>query len=263
MRPLAFFCSLLLAACVLLAPGVTAAAQERPLLVFAAASMKNALDDVNEAYAKASGVKVRTSYAASSALVKQIEQGAAADVFVSADRDWMDYAAQKSLIRNDTRHDLLGNRLVLIAPKNTDIGPQQIGPGFGLAALARDRRIAAADVQAVPAGKYAKAALEELGIWDFVAPKLAMADNVRAALALVARGEAALGMVYATDAKAEPQVRVVGVFPADSHPEIIYPVAATVTARPEARHYLDFLRSAAARAVFERHGFVFLNRPTS
>ncbi len=263
MRPLAFLCSLLLAVCTLLAPGVTAVAQERPLLVFATASMKNALDDVNEAYAKAYGVKVTTSYAASSALVKQIEQGAAADVFISADRDWMDYGAQKSLIRNGTRHDLLSNRLVLIAPKDTDIGPQHIGHGFGLAALVRDRRIATADVPAVPAGKYARAALEKLGIWESVAPKLAMTENVRVALALVARGEAALGIVYETDAKAEPQVRVVGTFPADSHPEIIYPVAATVTARPEAQRYLDFLRSAAARAVFERHGFVFLNRPTS
>ncbi len=245
------------------AGSLPASAQEKTLTVFAAASMKNALDDVDAAYTRKSGVKLAVSYAASSALMKQIEQGAPADVFVSADLDWMDYGSQKKVVRDDTRVNLLGNRIVLIAPKDSKLADVTIGPGFDLARLVGAGRITTGDVKAVPVGKYAKAALEKLGAWAAVEPKMAMAENVRAALALVARGEAALGIVYETDAKVEPGVKIVGVFPDDSHPPIIYPVAATMTAKPEANAYLAFLRSQAAKTIFEKYGFTFLGRPTS
>ena len=238
-------------------------AQDRTMMVFAAASMKNALDDVNAAYTKSTGVKVVASYAASSALMKQIEQGAPADIFASADPDWMDYGSQKKLINDGTRVNLLGNRLVLIAPKDSKLDNVSIGPGVDIAALAGDGRIVTADIRAVPVGKYAKAALEKLGAWENAAPRFAMAENVRVALRLVARGEAPLGVVYATDAKVEPGVKIVGIFPADSHPPIVYPVAATVTAKPETPGYLAYLRSGVAKAIFEKYGFAFLVRPTS
>ena len=240
-----------------------AAAQEKTITVFAAASMKNALDDVDAAYTKKSGVKVVASYDASSALMKQIEGGAPADVFVSADLNWMDYGSQKKLINDATRVNLLGNKLVLIAPKDSKIDNVTIGPGFDLAKLAGDGRIATGDVKAVPVGLYAKAALEKLGVWAAVEPKMAMTANVRAALVLVARGEAPLGIVYSTDAKVEPGVKIVGVFPDDTHPPIIYPVAATVNAKPDAIPYLAFLRSQAAKTIFESYGFTVLAKPTS
>ena len=239
-----------------------AMAQSPPLTVFAAASMKNALDDVDAAFTKQTGVKVVASYAASSALMKQIEQGAPADVFISADVNWMDYGAKRDLINTATRVDLLGNALVLIAPKESKVDTVAIGPGFDLAALAGDGRIATGDVRAVPVGIYAKAALEKLGIWKAVEPKMAMAENVRAALVLVARAEAPLGIVYATDAKVEPRVKVVGVFPEDSHPPIVYPAAATAHAKAEATSYLAFLRSAAVKPIFESYGFTYLIKTT-
>jgi molybdate transport system substrate-binding protein len=240
-----------------------ALAQDKSLTVFAAASMKNALDDIGAAYTAKSGVRIVASYAASSALAKQIEQGAPADIFASADVDWMDYAAGKKTIDEPSRVNLLGNSLVLIAPKDSKLDTVAIGPNFDLAKLAGDGRIASGDVKAVPSGKYAKAALEKLGAWQAAEPKFAMAESVRAALALVARGEAPLGIVYATDAKVEPGVKIVGTFPADSHPAIIYPVAATATARSEAAGYLAFLRSAAAKTIFEKYGFAFLVSPTT
>jgi len=244
---------------ILAAPAVA----QDSLTVFAAASLKNALDDVDAEFAKAAGVKVTASYAASSALAKQIEQGAPADVFASADVDWMDYAQGKKLIKNDTRVNLLGNRLVLIAPKSSPLGDVAIAPGFDLAALAGDGRIVTGDVRAVPVGRYAKAALEKLGVWTAAAPKMAMSENVRAALALVARGEAPLGIVYETDSKVEAGVKIVGTFPTDSHPAIVYPFAATAAGKAQAERYLAFLRSAAAKAVFERYGFTVLAKPTS
>ena len=240
-----------------------AAAQDKTLTVFAAASMKNALDDIDAAYTARTGVKISASYAASSALAKQIEQGAPADVFVSADTDWMDYAIKQKTINEPTRVNLLGNSLVLIAPKDSKIDNVSIGPGFDLAKLVGDGRIATADVKSVPVGKYAKAALEKLGAWQAAEPKFAMTENVRAALALVARGEAVLGIVYSTDAKVEPGVRIVGTFPANSHPAIIYPIAATTTAKPETADYLAFVRSSAAKAIFEKYGFKFLVSPTT
>jgi molybdate transport system substrate-binding protein len=240
-----------------------ALAQDKSLTVFAAASMKNALDDVDAVYTAKSGVKVAASYAASSTLAKQIEQGAPADVFVSADTDWMDYAISKKNINEPTRVNLLGNSIVLIAPKDSKIDNVTIKQGFDLATLAGDGKIATGDVKSVPVGKYAQAALEKLGAWQAAAPKFAMAESVRAALALVARGEAVLGIVYSTDAKVEPGVKIVGTFPADSHPPIIYPVAATATAKPDATDYLAFLKTSAAKTIFEKYGFKFLVSPTT
>ena len=238
-------------------------AQERSITVFIAASMKNAIDDINAAFTRQTGIKVVPSYAASSALMRQIEQGAPADVFASADLEWMDYGSQKKVIQDGTRVNLLGNKLVLIAPAASALGNVTIAQGFDLAGLAGSGRIVTGDVRAVPVGRYAKAALESLGAWAKAEPKMAMTENVRAALALVARGEAPLGIVYETDAKVEPKVKIVGYFPESSHPPITYPVALTINARPEAAQYLAFLRSGAAKTVFETFGFTFLVRPTS
>ena len=240
-----------------------AGAVDRTITVFAAASMKNALDEVDAAYTAKTGVKITASYAASSVLAKQIEQGAPADVFVSADTDWMDYAVSRKTIDEPSRVNLLGNSIVLIAPKDSGIDNVTIAQGFDLAKLAGDGKIATGDVKSVPVGKYAKAALDKLGAWQAAEPKFAMAESVRAALTLVARGEANLGIVYSTDAKVEPGVKIVGTFPADSHPAIIYPVAATTTAKRETSDYLAFLRTSAAKAILEKYGFRFLISPTT
>jgi molybdate transport system substrate-binding protein len=257
----AFSCALLLAA---LAAGPTCVPAQESVTVFAAASLKNALDDVDATFSRTTGVKVTASYEASSALVRQIEQGAPADVLISADLRWMDYAQEHALIRPDTRFNLLGNRLVLIAAEDSRLADVAIGPGFDLAGLAGRGRIAVADVEAVPAGRYAKAALQKLGAWTAAEPKLAQAANVRAALAFVARGETQVGIVYETDAKIEPKVKVVGVFPDGSYPPAIYPAAATAGGkRDPAARYLVFLRTEAARAIFERYGFSVLVKPLS
>ena len=228
---------------------------EKGPTVFAAASLKNALDGVAADWEKASGKKPVISYAATSALAKQIEQGAEADVFVSADQAWMDYLGERDLIDPGSRFNLVSNQLVLIAPKDSEL-TATIGPGFPLADLLGDRRLAIAGVDAVPAGKYGKAALQSLGVWDQVAGRLAQAENVRAALRLVSRGEAPLGIVYASDAKADPNVKTLGRFPENSHPPIVYP-AATLTAStsPETRAFLDYLRTPQATARFQEHGF--------
>jgi molybdate transport system substrate-binding protein len=248
----------------LLLAGARPLAAQESLTVFAAASMKNALDDTNAAFTKATGTTVVASYAASSALARQIENGAPADVFISADLQWMDYAATHNLIRPDTRVNLLGNRLVLIAAKDSALAGVEIAKGFDIAKLAGDGRIAVADVKAVPAGLYAKAALEQLGAWAAAEPKLAMAENVRATLAFVARGEAPVGIVYETDAKIEPNVRIVGVFPESSHPPITYPAAvAAASSNAAVASYLNFLRGSAAKAIFERYGFSHLIKPVS
>lgn len=239
------------------------AAEDKTITVFAAASMKNALDEVDAAYTAKTGVKIIASYAASSVLARQIEQGAPADVFVSADTDWMDYATSKKTINEPTRVNLLGNSIVLIAPKDSEINNVTIAQGFDLAKLAGDGRIATGDVKSVPVGKYAKAALEKLGAWTAAEPKFAMAESVRAALTLVARGEANLGIVYSTDAKVEPGVKIVGTFPESSHPAIIYPVAATTNAKPGTNDYLAFLRTSAAKTILEKYGFKFLISPTT
>jgi molybdate transport system substrate-binding protein len=242
---------------------IAAHSQDKTITVFAAASMTNALNDVDAAFTEQTGVKVVTSYDASSALMKQIEGGAAADAFVSADLKWMKYGKEKKVINERTCINLLSNILVLIAHKDSKIDHVDIEPGFDLAKLAGDGRIATGDVKEVPIGRYAKAALEKLGVWPSVESKMAMTVNVRAALAYAARGEALLSIVYATDAKIEPNVKVVGVFPDNSHDPIVYPVAATVNAKPETMQYLAFLRSAAAKSIFEGYGFSVLAKPTS
>lgn len=246
------------------APLSQAAAQGRDVVVFAAASLKNALDEINAAWTRESGGKKATiSYAASPALAKQIEQGAPADLFASADLDWMDYVQGKGLIRPHTRVNLLGNRIVLIAAKDAKV-TVALAPGLTLSGVLGGGRLAMANVNAVPAGKYGKAALEKLGAWEGVKDKIAQAENVRAALLFVSRGEAPLGIVYQTDAASDPNVKIVGTFPEDTHPPIIYPVAVTkASANPDAEAFLDFLRSGVARAAFERQGFTVLNRPAS
>jgi molybdate transport system substrate-binding protein len=237
---------------------VGVAAQGRDVLVFAAASLKNALDDANAEYLKQTGRKVVVSYGASPTLAKQIEAAAPADVFISADLDWMNYVAERRLIKPDTRVNFLGNRLVLIAPAGTQ-RDVTIAPGFPLAHLLGTGRLAMAAPDSVPAGKYGKAALEHLGVWASVQKQIARAENVRAALALVSRGEAPFGIVYQTDAAADPKVKIVGCFPEDSHPPIVYPVAAlAASTAPTTAAYLEFLRSAAARPFFEKQGFTIL-----
>lgn len=229
-----------------------------PVTVFAAASLKNALDEAVSIHGQRTGTRVTVSYAASPALARQIEAGAPADLFISADLDWMDYLETRQLIRPATRVNLLGNRLVLIAPSDSKTS-LAVERGMPLARALGDGRLAVADPDAVPAGKYAKAALEALGAWSAVAPRLAPAENVRAALAFVARGECPLGIVYATDAAAEPRVRIVGAFPAGTHPPIVYPAAITATAKSAgAASLVQFLGSAAAKPVFEKHGFTVL-----
>jgi molybdate transport system substrate-binding protein len=249
---------LFLLSAVLALPSMVTVVQAAEVTVFAAASLKNALDDVAKTYEAKTGDKVITSYAASSALAKQIESGAPADIFFSADLDWMDYLQQKNLIDTASRRTLLGNTLVLIAPKNSTVS-LTIEKNFPLLqALGADGKLAMAGVDSVPAGKYGKAALTYLGVWDAVSPRVGQAENVRAALAFVARGEAPLGIVYATDAKAEPAVRVVGTFPEESHPKIEYPVALLAKAKPEARKFLDFILSPEAARSFEAQGFSIL-----
>ena len=239
-----------------------AVAQET-VTVFAAASLKNAIDDINALFTETTRIRIVTSYAATSALIRQIEQGAPADILLSADVKWMDYGAEKKLVQPDSRVNLLGNKLALVAPKDSTLQNVQIAKGFDIAKLAGDGRIAVADVKAVPAGRYARDALESLGLWAAAEPKLAMAENVRAALALVSRNEAPLGIVYETDAKIDPGVRVIATFPDGLHEPVTYPVALTASASKTARRYLSFLRSAAAKAIFEKYGFTFLIRPTS
>ena len=243
-----------LVAALLLAAGVAQAADT--VTVFAAASLKNALDNAGKAFTSQTGVELRASYAASSALARQIESGAPADLFASADLDWMDYLAKKNLVRPDTRVNLLGNRLVLIAPSDAKESAVAFTPEAFAAALGPDGRLATGEVNSVPIGKYAKVAFEKLGLWGSIQPRLAQSDNVRAALMLVSRGEAPLGVVYESDAKSDPTVKVVGVFPAGSHPPVVYPFAVTADARGAgAKRFLEYLRSPAAKPFFEAEGF--------
>ncbi|MEW6168482.1 MAG: molybdate ABC transporter substrate-binding protein [Pseudomonadota bacterium] len=226
-------------------------------MVYAAASLRNALDDALAVWQRQSGKAATVNYGPSNALARQIEAGAPADLFISADLDWMRYLQQRGLTQKDSTHAWLGNRLVLVAPRDS---PAQlaIAPGFALGAALGDGRLAICN-PAVPAGRYGRAALQALGVWNDVAARVALADNVRAALALVARGEVPLGIVYATDAKAEPAVRTVDVFPGGTHPPILYPIALLRdSSHPGARALLDFLRSEQARASFEKAGFTWL-----
>ncbi|MCL4189265.1 MAG: molybdate ABC transporter substrate-binding protein [Rhodobacteraceae bacterium] len=245
------------AAALSLAAAATAAAGE--VVVFAAASMKTALDQVASAWTAETGHGIAISYAGSGQLARQIIQGAPADIFISAAADWMDEIGTAGLVVAGTRADLFGNTLVLIA-HGTGAAPVAIGPGFDLPGLLGEGKLAMALVDAVPAGQYGKAALTALGIWEAVAPAVAQVDNVRAALALVSAGEAPFGIVYATDAVADGNVTVVGTFPADSHPPIVYPAALlTGAADPADRAFLQALTSEAARAAFAGQGFAVLN----
>ena len=254
---------LVLGSMLLWLPAGHAVAQGTGPTVFAAASLKNALDDVAAAWAASGKAAPRVSLAASNTLAKQIEQGAPADVFFSADLDWMDDLAGKGLIREGTRVSLLANAIVVVAPKDST-ATLAMGPKLDLAGPLGSGRLAMGNFDAVPAGKYGKAALERLGAWDGVKDRIAQAESVRAALLLVSRGEAPLGIVYATDAAADPNVRVLATFPADSHPPIVYPVALTKdAAHPDAAAFLAYLRGPATRAAFEKQGFTVLNRPAS
>jgi molybdate transport system substrate-binding protein len=245
----------LLLAGLLLSCAVSGHAAERVVTAFAAASLTDVLGEIGPAWTARSGVAVRFSFAGSSALARQIEAGAPAGVFVSADQEWMDYLAQRRLIQPATRTDIAGNSLVLVAPADRRL-QLSIAPGFALArALGRNGRLAMGDPQSVPAGKYAKAALTALGVWDEVANRIIAADNVRTALNFIALGEAPLGIVYATDVRGSDRVRVVGILPAATHEPIIYPAAVTVRGDADAAAFARFLGSAEARTIFRRYGF--------
>ncbi|HVW71007.1 MAG TPA: molybdate ABC transporter substrate-binding protein [Steroidobacteraceae bacterium] len=232
-----------------------AAADERPaVLVFDAASLTDVVDELGRDFTERAHVQVKSAPAASSTLAKQIEAGANADVFFSADLEWMDYLDQRKLLRPGSRHDVVRNRLVLIAPADSKVAVK-IAPGFDLLKALGDGKLATGDPDSVPVGKYAHAALEKLGIWDRVSSRIVRAENVRTALAFVARGEVPLGIVYRTDALAEKRVRIVDVFPEDTHPPIIYPVAVTSKGGPAAQEFVDFLTSDAAKSVFLKYGF--------
>jgi molybdate transport system substrate-binding protein len=225
------------------------------IVVFAAASLTNALGDIARAYEPSVKDKVSFSFASSSTLAKQIENAAPADVFISADLEWMDYLENLRLLAPGSRFDLLGNRLVLIAPKDSNLAVT-LAPGVDLIPMLKGGLLAAGDPDHVPAGKYAKVALEKLGAWEAVSGRMARADSVRAALALVERGEAPLGIVYATDAAVAPKVKVLAVFPGDAHPPIVYPAALVQgRATPAAARFLAYLKTPEAAAVFRKYGF--------
>jgi molybdate transport system substrate-binding protein len=248
------------AALIAFAGALPAGSQESGPVVFAAASLKNALDDVNAAWKAETGKSAVISYAASSALARQIEGGAPADVFFSADLTWMDYLADRKLIRADSRAELLGNSIVLVAPTDSAV-TAVVGKDFPLKDLLAGGKLAMGAVDSVPAGRYGKAALEKLGVWGQVRDDVAQAENVRAALLLVSRAEAPLGIVYRTDAAADAGVKVVGAFPADSHPAIVYPVALTAeSAHPDAAAFVAYLSTDAAKALFEKQGFTVLGK---
>lgn len=238
-----------------LCPALSGAAEaSRPILVFAASSLTDVMDDLAHAFTVATGIAVKTSYAATSLLAKQIEAGAPADVFFSADTEWVDYVEGHKLLKPGTRRDVAANRLVLIAPLDSRV-QIKIAPHFNLAGALGEGKLATGDPDSVPVGRYAKSALQKLGAWDAVASHLVPAENVRSALAFVARGEAALGIVYATDAKAESRVKVVDVFPESSHPPIVYPMALTAGASADAARFAAFVTSAAGARIFRQYGF--------
>jgi molybdate transport system substrate-binding protein len=243
----------------LLALPIAAADQPKDgITVFAAASLTDVLQELGDGFTKDSSIPVRFSFAASSTLARQIENGAAADVFFSADLEWMDYLQTRKLVRAATRHDVLGNRLVLIAPTDSQV-KLKIQPHFALAATLGNGRLATGDPDSVPVGRYAREALTNLGVWDEVAARLVRADSVRSALAFVDRGEAALGIVYLTDALIDKKVRVVDEFPENTHRAIIYPAALTNTANEDAAKFFSFIRGPAANAAFQRYGFTPLH----
>jgi molybdate transport system substrate-binding protein len=238
--------------------GVTTENSPQPVTVFAAASLANVLGKLGDDFTRSTGVPVRFSFAASSTLARQVEAGAGADVFLSADQEWMDYLEQRGRIQKSSRRNLLGNRLALIAPAGSKV-ELKISAGFPLVDALGDGRLATGDPDSVPVGRYARQALTTLGVWNDVADRLVRAEDVRHALMFVARGEVPLGIVYATDARIDKRVRLVGLFPAASHLPITYPVALTTGARPDANRFLDFIRGEAARTAFESFGFSVLH----
>jgi len=241
--------------CLAMSASLPAAEVQQPqILVFAAASLTDALQEVNTAYEKTAHVKVKSSFDSSSVLARQIEAGAPADVFISADTTWMDYLQSRNLIQAASRKNLLGNQLVLIAPADSQI-QLKIAPHFPLAAALGEGKLATGDPDSVPAGRYARSALTKLGVWDSVAPRLARAENVRVALLYVARGEAPLGIVYTSDALADRRVRVVDTFPADTHEPIVYPIALTTSAKSEAAAFVAYLAGPQGREIFVKYGF--------
>jgi molybdate transport system substrate-binding protein len=240
------------------APAFAAEADKPAITVFAAASLTDVLQALGDGFTKDSSIPVRFSFAASSALARQIENGSRADVFFSADQEWMDYLQTRKLIQSASRHDVLGNQLVLIAPFDSKIS-LKIAPHFALAATLGKGRLATGDPDSVPVGRYAHEALAALGVWDEVSARLVRADSVRSALSFVDRGEAALGIVYATDALIDSKAHVVDTFPADSHSPIIYPVALTATAKPEAAKFLAYIRGPAGDIAFRHAGFTPLH----
>lgn len=230
------------------------AAPAPPIVVFAAASLSDLLQDLANAYARKTQQTVTLSFAASSSLAKQVEGGAPADVFLSADTEWMDYLEQRHLIDPGSRRNLLRNRLALIAPSASTV-KLEIAPSFPLAQALGKGRLAVGDPESVPAGRYARYALISLGVWNSVSERLVPAENVRSALAFVARGEAPLGIVYETDAVREKDVRIVGIFPANSHPQIVYPIALTPQAKAGSARFVEFMRGPDGRQIFSRFGF--------
>ena len=249
-------CALL--ATLALAPPAAARDEKQPqLLVFAAASLTDVLGEVSREFEQQGGVPVKLSFAASSMLARQIEAGGRADVFISADQEWMDYLQQRGLIEKSSRRDLAGNRLVLIAPANSGVA-LEIAPGFPLLAALGGGRLSTGDPDTVPVGRYARAALVSLGVWDEIQDHLVRADNVRSAMMFVARGEAPLGIVYTTDALADPKVRIVDIFPANTHAAITYPGAATKGARGDAIAYLNYLASPQVSETWKKFGFLEL-----
>jgi molybdate transport system substrate-binding protein len=238
-------------------PSSAAQTDKRTIIVFAAASLTNALQEVGDGFTKDSSIPVKFAFAASSALARQIENGAPADVFFSADLKWMDYLQTQKLIQVATRHDVLGNQLVLVAPVTSKI-TLHIAANFPLLAALGNRRLAIGDPDGVPAGRYAHEALTKLGVWNTVADRLARADSVRSALVLVDRGETPLGIVYQTDALIDKNVRVVDVFPDNTHLPITYPIALASGAKADAAKFLSYVQSPAADIVFKRYGFIVL-----
>ncbi len=234
----------------------TAADRDRPsVMVFAAASLTNVLQELGERFSRETLIPVKFSFAASSTLARQIQNGAPADVFFSADLEWMDYLQSRRLIQVATRHDLLSNRLVLVAPADSKLD-LKIAPNFPLAAVLGNDRLATGDPDGVPVGRYAREALTNLGVWDAVAPHLVRAENVRSALAFVDRGEVPLGIVYQTDALTDKKLRIVDVFPSESHLPITYPIALTTVATANALKFIDYVRGPGAAAAFKKYGFI-------
>jgi molybdate transport system substrate-binding protein len=250
--------SWLLAACFIGAQAGAVDEDKPSITVFAAASLTNVLQELGDAFTKDASIPVRFSFAASSALARQIENGSRADVFFSADLEWMDYLESRKLIQPATRHDVVGNQLVLVAPADSKI-VLKIQPHFALAATLGKGRLATGDPDSVPVGRYAHEALANLGVWDEVSARLVRADSVRSALAFVDRGEAALGIVYATDALIDKKVRVVDAFPAATHMPIIYPAALTIGAKADAAKFLAYIRGPAASVAFQHYGFTPLH----